>query len=820
MRAKIKPHALVLWSFVALLGLGCACVMGIALLFWFYSRDIAAIDVQAIREYRPPQVTRILSRDGKLIGEIFEERRTLVPYEQVPSHVENAFLAAEDSDFYRHEGMDYVAMARALFANIEAGEIRQGASTITQQVVKNFLLSPERTLARKVQEIVLARRLEQALDKRAILELYLNEIYLGHGRYGIQEASRFYFGKDVAYIDAGQAAMLASLPKAPSRDSPFKEPERARERQHYVLRQMVAHGFLSPREAQRYLENAPELANERTETRIVAGAPEFVDAAREELLAKFGKVALTSLGATVTTSVDLSLQAATRDATLAGLMAIDKRQGYGHRILAADEKHRARAVERGRGQLQLGQVYPIVIESRSTATALPADAVAGKVGDTHVLLRVPEGSRYDEPDKAIDEQFPPGGITMAKIVRLARNGEREDWAEAVVGSGPEVAVVLADTHTGEVLAMVGGSDYQLSGFNRAMHAARQPGSAFKPFVFGAALATRNYTAASLLSDSPEIYEKWRPTNFEPDVYRGDIRLRVALTHSVNTVAIKLLDAIGFDAVHAFARATGIVSPLVENLSLALGTSEVKPIELLTGYLTLARGGDRIKPSVILRIDIPGQSASESSQSGERTVSQDVAFVLTSMLQSVVEEGTGHKAKALGRPVAGKTGTSADYRDAWFAGYTPAHVAVVWVGFDVPQRIGRNETGGRAALPIWLSVMKAAEQGKPATPFVPPANVSIRSIDMRSGLLASTPIEPGATPVADVVEEYFVAGTEPIEHAEPGAVPAGDVMLDLYGVAEQPAGAVAEATAPRRGDSMGEDEPPLGDGGALPSLDDP
>ncbi|MCA9694835.1 MAG: hypothetical protein KC636_34975, partial [Myxococcales bacterium] len=319
----------------------------------------------------------------------------------------------------------------------------------------------------------------------------------------------------------------------------------------------------------------------------------------------------------------------------------------------------------------------------------------------------------------------------------------------------------------------------------------------------------------------EIYEKWRPTNFEVDVYRGDIRVREALTHSVNTVAIKLADAVGLPAVHAFARAAGIESPLADNLSLALGVSEVRPIELLGGYLTLARGGSRVPVTLIKKIEAPGEVTWEPGTKPERALRQEVVFILTSMMTSVVAEGTGTKAQALGRPVAAKTGTSSDLRDAWFAGFTPAHVAVAWVGFDVPKRLGKSETGGRAALPIWLELMKAAEADTPPGSFVPPPSVLVRTIDRKTGLLAPPMIEQAdgtqlPPPPESLLEEYFISGTEPVERAEPAALPAGDALLDLYGTGEtgdDPSG----GEAPTGEDPGTEPTEPVADSAGLPSL---
>lgn len=810
-------------AIVVLVGL-ISGVLGIVGLFWYHGRDVEEIDEQALRDYRPPQVTRVVDRRGVLIGEIYTQRRTFVAYENIPAHVENAFLAAEDADFYRHEGMDYVGMVRALLANVRAGAMRQGASTITQQVVKNFLLSQDRTLERKVQELILSRRIEEVLDKSEILELYLNDIYLGHGRYGIEEASLFYFGKGIAKIDLGQAALLATLPKAPSTSTPYKNYQKAKDRQVYVLRQMEKHGFATAAEIAPFIDAkldiiprshadaeadaaALELA---ASAEVHPGAEEFVDLARAELLLRYGKDQLGRLGATVTMTVDLELQKTARAGLRAGLIEIDRRRGWGHGIKPAKAKNLARAVEGGKGPHATGKIYPVVIEARTPG--LPEHGFPGLIGGTlHVWVDVPAGSRFDDPELEDLEQFPVGGVTMARVLAMQAPAERglpAGWGVAEIGSGPEAAVVVADVDSGEILAMVGGHRFARGDFNRAMQAKRQPGSSFKPFVYGAALASKQFTAASLIEDSPEIYEKWRPTNYEADQYRGDIRMRVALTHSVNTIAIKLLDAVGVEVGVAFARACGIESPLEPNLSLALGTAEVTPFELLRGYLTLARSGSRIEPIWIRSVAVPGEELWTPTRAPEQVIDSGVAFVLASLMRSVVEEGTGTGAKKLGVPVAGKTGTAADSRDAWFAGFTDDRVAVTWVGFDTPKPMTR-ETGGKAALPIWLAAMRGAielelpeadEAIRPAQKiFTPPPSVLVRTIDRATGLLAPTSVihadgtESPPDP-AMLMEEYFLPGTEPTQIANPEVTSKADVLLDLYGdgPADAPSGEDAMA----------------------------
>jgi penicillin-binding protein 1A len=825
---------------IALISLVTLCVLGmvatvatVAGVFWYYGRDLDALDEEQLKDYRPAQITRILARDGRLIGEVFTERRTFIEYDQIPSHVENAFLAAEDADFYRHEGMDYLGMVRALVANVRAGEIKQGASTITQQVVKNFMLSPEKSFERKVQELILARRLEQALTKTQILELYLNEIYLGHGRYGIEEASRFYFGKGVRDIDVGQAAMLATLPKAPGRDSPYKSPERAKDRQLYVLRQMVEHGFLAPADAKPHVDARLEdivVAKPQEVAKVEPGGEEFVDEAKRQLLERYGEEELMRMGATVRTTVDLDVQRKAREGLRRSLVELDTRQHHGRGLSPGSKKALAKARTLD-GPLVQGERYPMVVTHAPAPVDVPANVVTGTIGDTPVVLRV--GSRFRDPPLPLAQQIPADAVVPVFVTRLGGEGLPEGWVEAEI-RGPEAAVVMADTTTGDVLVMIGGYDYQLAQLNRVLQAKRQPGSSFKPFIYGAAIASRQLTAASLISDSPEIYDKWKPTNFERDVYRGDIRMRYALTNSVNTVAIKLLDRVGFDATHAFAHAAGIESELPPHLSLALGTTEVYPFEMMRAYMTLARGGSRIEPRIILEVQVRGQTIWAPVSEPQLGLPEDVAFILTSMMQSVVQAGTGAKAKALHRPVAGKTGTSASAQDAWFAGFTPQRVAVAWVGFDQPRPLGKGETGGRSAIPVWLAAMEAS-QPEEIVAFVPPPSVSVRRIDAASGLLAPTtpPVDPetGAPlPMGETLDEYFLVGTEPVDEAIPAALPPGDVLLDLYGDGEDEGNGKVEGVAPAPdpvdalldGDAELADAdatPPSGQTDALPSLDD-
>jgi len=785
-----------------------AGVGGLVGIFWWYGRGLEDLNEEQLKNYEPPQVTRIYARDGTLIGEVYDQRRTLIRYDEIPSHVENAFLAAEDADFYRHEGMDYMGMARALLVNVRARRVKQGASTITQQVVKIFLLSSERSLERKVQELILARRLEQALTKQEILELYLNEIYLGHGRYGIDEAAWYFFGKSVRDIDLGQAALLATLPKAPGRDTPYKNRERAKTRQIYVLEQMVENGFATPAEAQRYIDAPLSVITSDERAKPALGASEFVDEVHRRLKDEYGE-RLPTLGASVTTTVDLGVQAESWVGLNRSLLELDARQGYGAHARKASKKLLRAASKDGAKKQRVGAAYR-AIAIAPDGVELGEDTYAAKVGEHRYVVTVPKGPRFRVADKTVVQQFEPGVVHPVVLRALVDPKLPEGWgrAELIV---PESTVAVSDPATGEVLAMIGGSHHARGDFNRVLQAARQPGSSFKPFVYGAAVASKSYTAATIVDDSPEVYaDGWAPTNYLRDVYLGEVRLRVAMTKSINTVAIKLLEKVGAPTVHAFAHAAGIRTELPDHRSLALGTTEIKPIEMLAGYTTLARGGNRVTPRFILHIDVPGHDREEPLVEAMQALDRDAVFVLVSMMQSVVRRGTGTKAKKLGRPAAGKTGTSAGFHDAWFCGFTPDKVAVAWVGFDNPYYLGKGETGGNAAIPVWLAAMQAAHDGPP-TPFEVPKSIVVERVDSASGLLMPTwDVDYGDGVTRKSFDEYFIKGTEPTKYAVPAELPKGELLLDLYGDADEVSAAEHDPDALLAIENPAVDEPFDGD----------
>lgn len=770
------------WSAITGLLLAALGAVTVALVFWVYGRDPNLPAIRSLSDYKPRQVSRILASDGTVVGELFSERRTYVPYEEIPDTVVKAFISAEDAGFFEHQGIDYWGMLRALFVNVRAGKTKQGASTITQQVVKTFLLSPERTLRRKIQEIVLARRLEKALTKEEILALYLNQIYFGHGRYGVQEASRFYFGKDVKDLNPGEAALVAGLPQSPENISPkkAKNQERAKNRQKYVLEQMVHNGYLSEDVARTWINEPIRIV--RDPYPDIGTAPEWIEVVRQELIATHGEARIDSLGAVVTTTLDPAIQAAAAEALREGLRGVDARQKYGRPVrsvkpdkIELEVAKLARKLPKGgpkRGEHYLAVVREVHDQDSELAVDL------GK-WEASVLLGGAGDARFNPPSgksghgKSPSERFQPGDVIRVEVSSPAAvvsadpdgdapdapaaRGPRHSRRRVELASGPQGAVVVLDPRTRRVLAMVGGYATRASDFNRAVQARRQPGSTFKPLVYAAAIDSRVYTPASIINDAPEVYDLWKPENYKKGAFEGPVRLRYALAKSINTVAIRVLSDIGGKRASDLAHAMGIRSELPETLSLALGSGEVTPLELTNAFATLAAGGAAAEPQFLASIGDQPVAAAAATQA----LGANVAFVAMHMMTSVVEEGTARKAASLGMPVAGKTGTSNDARDAWFMGITPSYVVGVWIGFDDNQSLGRGESGGTTALPVFVDLMQAIGKDERRLTFAIPEGVSLRLIDKASGLLA-----PEGAPADAIYTEVFVAGTEPTETALP------------------------------------------------------
>lgn len=728
-------------------------------LFSYYGRDLPT--VAALRNYAPPQVTRIVDRHGTVLSESFTERRTVVAMQRIPRVLVLSVLAAEDADFYLHRGLDYAGILGALVRGAVSDGAMHGASTITQQIIKNVLLTSERTLARKVKELILARRLEQELTKDEILGLYLNHIYFGHGRYGVQEASRFFFDKDVDDITLAEASLIAGIPQSPNRLSPIRNLKGAKRRQSYVLTQLQAKRVqywddLSEQEIKTARDTKVKLFGRAG---VVGGAPEVIGIAKAALKEQAGEANAKTGGFTVKTTIDLNLQQAARAALKKGLMAIDKRQRFLGPLRAPKRPKPLKLVKR----VRVGKTYDAMVTGAHDESGI----IDLDVGGHKATARLRDLARFN-PKNLSATKFAREGARVRALINVL--GDASSPHEAKLVLGPQGAVVVMDVRSREVLALVG-SDEANYGFNRATQAVRQPGSTFKPFVYALALENESYTPATLVLDAPEVFDEWRPNNYETWHYSGAVRLREGLARSINLVAVRVIQDVTPKAVVEFAQSMGITTDLDPSLALSLGASGVRPLELVNAYATFAAAG-RYEPARMVR-SIRGSDRARLKPTARpepvQVLRQETAYVLTSMLRSVVEEGTAKKAKALGRPVGGKTGTSNRARDAWFVGYSPEIVAGVWVGFDDHRALGRRESGGGSALPIWVDVMQAALAGKPKVDFPEPSDIEHALIDPLSGNLAYDGQE-------NAMDEVFLPGTVPTEQANPPEVLDSDTFL--------------------------------------------
>ncbi len=670
------------------------CLIGVALFLWIKWNTVDLPSREEILHYRPPLVTEVYDRNGKLIGEFFIQRRIWVPIEKIPKKLRLAFVAAEDARFYRHKGIDIKGIIRALIADIKARRFVQGGSTITQQVAKNMFLTPEKTISRKIKEMILAMKLERTLSKDKILELYLNMIYLGHGSYGVAAAAQTYFGKSLDQLTLGECALLAGLPKAPAKYSPYLHIDAAYARRNWVLKRMLEEGFITRKEYRVALSEGIVLAKERV--RRVDLAPYFNEFIRQRLIQKYGEDKVLKGGLKVYTSLDIEAQGIARKALLKGLIAIEKRNGLIDKKQPVDYK-RAKVVAINENEIGVkynGTLYTFTVDELT------------KAGIALSSLRVGDRIRVWE-DK--------GNLRLWQYPKL--NG----------------ALLSVDLNTMEVIAMVGGYDFSVSKFNRAYQARRQPGSSFKPIVYTAAIES-GFTPFTIVLDAPVVYpfpksiaeetnstdkKYWVPRNYKGD-FLGPIPLWKALALSRNTVSVRLVDTIGINKVVSVARRLGISSPLRRDLSIALGSSEVSLWELLRAYTVFAKDGYLCEPVYIEKVvDADGKVLEENKRPlCVNVLEKPTVEAMLFMLRKVVERGTGRRALSLGRPAAGKTGTTNDYRDAWFFGFTPNVATGVYVGYDDHRSIGEKETGARAALPIWLDYMKAVTSKYPLRMFLP------------------------------------------------------------------------------------------------------
>ncbi|HUT76465.1 MAG TPA: PBP1A family penicillin-binding protein [Polyangia bacterium] len=768
-------------------GLGGAA--GLAAIFYTLSRDLPAIG-PLLEGYDPPQTTRVLAADGTVIGELFDERRTVVPLARIPRLLLDAVIATEDTDFRTHQGLDYPAMIRAMFANVSEGRLAQGASTITQQVARTFFLSREKTFSRKIREILLTKRIEERLTKDEILFLYLNQINFGHARYGVQEAARFYFDKDVDELRLHEAALLAGIPKGPAVYEPIGHAEAALKRRAYVLGSMERQGMINPAEAE--LARAAPLGLVPRQGPDRELAPEAVSRALRELALAVDVASLRHGGWTIETSIDPALQRAAREAVRNGLAAVDGRNGRVAPFKKGKGRLGGEACAAGREPVS-GKVYSAEVAGRS-----PDDRLELLLCGRPAWIDLRRAGRYNPRGLAAPGFAEPGRMLRVSLVQGPADGPYEVRLE----EGPQAALAAVEPATGRILALVGGDDVRPGGFDRASDARRQPGSAFKPLVYLEAIRSRRYTPVTLLDDAPEVDGEWQPKNSGAEGFAGAVTLRQALARSLNLPAVKLIRDVGPERVVELAHALGIESPLDPVPALGLGASALSPLELASALSTLAAGGMRHPSRVVTRVVNPrGHEVPLMGQRPTRVVTEEEAHLVTSLLGSVISSGTGRDAAKLGRPAAGKTGTSNEMRDAWFVGYTPDVATAVWVGYSDFKPLGRKEFGGRAALPIWLDFMKAAHAGRPVRDFERPPGIVTARIDPGSGLLAYEG-------QADSVDEIFIEGTEPTETALPPDL----VSLDAFAIEQAVGAALIDGNADAGPDDPEPQPPPLAPAG--------
>ncbi|MEQ9144579.1 MAG: penicillin-binding protein 1A [Parvibaculaceae bacterium] len=777
-----------LFAGLVVLGLGGA-LAGFYML-WRLSNDLPSYDHLA--DYAPPVMTRVHAGDGSLIAEYARERRMFVPIETIPDHVVQAFLAAEDKNFYSHSGVDLSGIMRAVVTNVwNVMNDRRlvGASTITQQVAKNFLLSSDVTIERKVREALLALKLERAFTKDQILELYLNEIYLGLGSHGVAAAALNYFDKSLTELTLADAAYLAALPKAPNNYHPFRQRERAIGRRNWVIGRMLDNGFITAYQAS--VARAEDLVvTPRPFGAQIVEANYFVEQVRRELYDRYGEEKLYESGLSVRTTLNTELQAKARKALRDGLVAYDQRHGWRGPVstLEANTTWTTALSEMDLPEDLAPWTLAVVIGLNGEEAKIglrPTREVSGSFRDeirtaTIPLAEMKWARRYiDDKTIGAEVKSPKDVLSIGDVVYVEPlEGNADAYALRQL---PEVngAIVALDPHTGRVLAMQGGFSYEISEFNRAIQATRQPGSAFKPFVYAAAL-DRGFTPSSLVLDAPFVMDQgpglalWKPENYGHRFY-GPSTLRLGIEKSRNVMTVRLAQNIGMGTVRDYARRFGITDNMPAVLSMALGAGETTLLRLTSAYAMLVNGGHKVTPTLIDRIqDRRGQtvyrhdqrpcdacsaeawenqSPPELPDTRAQVLSPQTAYQVVSMLEGVVERGTARSVRAVGRPVAGKTGTTNDERDAWFMGFTPDLVVGVFVGFDEPKAMGRGETGGKVAAPIFRDFMIAAMADEPAVPFRIPSGINLVRVNAKTGQLA----RPGDS---DVILEAFKEGTEP------------------------------------------------------------
>jgi penicillin-binding protein 1A len=784
-----------------------------------YGSDLPTLE--KLENYEPATATRLYAGDGKLLVEYATQKRVFVPLEAMPKRVLQAFIAAEDKNFYTHPGVDFVGVLRAVVtnvANIGSGDRLVGGSTITQQVVKNFLLTNEQSFERKIKEALLAFRISKVLPKDTVLELYLNDIYLGFGSYGVAASALNYFNKSLDELSLEEAAFLAALPKAPANYNPHRYYDRAKSRRDWVIERMQEDGYISAAEADDAIAQ-PILTREQDATEFAVAAF-FAEEVRRTLVDMYGSDVLYEGGLTVHTTVDPQLQKFARDALRDALVDYDRRHGYRGAVRQVSMDN---WLEQLRSYAELRAVA--LTEGERLGVVLRMTGDEARVGFTSGLDGVLpfDGMKWASSSaKEPDDVLNVGDVII--VAPQEGNAKAYELRQVPLVNG---AMVVMDPHTGRVLAMVGGYSYENTEFNRATQAARQPGSAFKPFVYMAALEA-GFTPSTIVLDAPISLSQgvglplWTPKNYGGD-YLGPTTLRKGLETSRNVMTVRLALQLGIDRIVSIADRFGIYKDLPRQFSVVLGSRETTLIKLANAYNMIVNGGKKVEPALIERIQNrmgqtiyrrdkrPCAGCVESDAQGvsemppmpaddrEQVVDPRTAYQLVSMMEGVVQRGTAVRARSLGRPVAGKTGTTNDSRDAWFIGYTPDLVAGVYIGFDNPRTLGRKETGGRVALPAFIDFMQNALKDQPSVPFRIPDGIRLIKLDRNTGQMPG----PG-TQAKDIILEAFR------QDQVPGSSPMVDVSTPAY--IEQPIPVDESAMPYSAPESNSPSSPVVGTGG--------
>ncbi len=767
------------WQVVLISVFACGIVGAttVAGVIWYFSRDLPSLDL--LQNYQPSLVTTVYADDRQPIGQFFIERRILTPLPDIPKTLTQAVIATEDARFFEHPGLDFIGMLRAAWTNIRHGGRKvEGASTITQQLARALFLSSERSYERKIRELVLAYKMEVVSGKEQILETYLNQIYFGQGAYGVGSAAQSYFGKDIRGLTLAESAFLGGLPKSPSRYSPFSAYESAKKRQEHVLARMEEVGFITAAEREAAVHEKLNFHRPGSEHL----APYFVEYVRQLLMAKYGESMVYKGGLQVYTTLNVEMQKAAESAFLNGVRELDKREGW-----------------RGpRRTVDVATFQPSELSSRDPLLkpGYLGEGVVLKVAKDHYLVQVGPFSAnlaFDDmawakrmlkgPDPTVDFVvnpnlkllLKPGDVIEIGVKRITKDGVQLTLEQTPVVEGGLIAI---DPKGGAIRAMVGGYDFTRSEYNRAVQAHRQPGSAFKPLIYATAMS-QGLSPATQILDAPVVYEQaedekiWRPENYGRK-FHGMVSLRDALAQSHNLATVRLLDKVGVKNVIEFSRTVGVTSPLPADLSLGLGTSSVGLLELTSVYGVFLNQGSRVEPFSVKSVkDNTGKVLEVTEPESHEVIAKEAAYLITNMMEDVVQRGTGQAAKVLGRPIAGKTGTTNDYINAWFIGGTPNLVTGVYVGFDDRRSLGESETGARSALPIWVGFMKEALKQLPVVPFEIPDGVTFVKVDSSTGLLESEQDGEGQKGTV----ELFTKGSEPTQAVQRRQDPTDFYKLD-------------------------------------------